>query len=277
MSKQAIEAARTASGNVPWRERLLLLECALHKPIPQILLERTVLDDEALARFDELLSVRQKGIPIQLLLGNACFLDFQLEVEPGVFIPRPETAQLVEWTTDKLPREPKVIVELGIGTGAISIALARIFTDASIVAVDINPQALSLAKRNAKRLRVASRIKFVLGDLFDFHEAEKYDRHVDLIISNPPYIPTGLLDTLPSEVVDFDPIIALDGGPDGFAVIERILDNSLRYLSAEGVIALEIDPLLEEPLKNYMADSACSCLTGVDSFKNLRFLLVRLK
>jgi len=273
MSKTAIEEARQASAKISWQERLLLLEHVAARSLPELVVDRASLTHEQKGQLIDLVKRREEGTPLEILVGTASFLDFELEVRPGVFIPRPETAELVERTVDELGKAPKVILELGTGTGAIAIALARSFPEARLIATDVSPIALRLAERNAERLK--EHIQFVRGNLFEFEGALKLEGRLDLLISNPPYIPTDLLAWLPGEVRNFDPLIALDGGSDGFRVVERILDKAERFLAPKGLAAIEIDPLLSEPLERYAETSPLQFKKGVDSYGNLRFLFVR--
>jgi len=273
MQKTALEEARSASLKIDWHERLLLLEYVAGRSLPTLITRKEPLDPDQSSRLSDLIEQREKGVPIQLLLGTAAFLDFEVEVRPEVFIPRPETEQLVERTLDELNEAPKVILELGTGTGAIAIALAQRFPGARLIATDLAPVALRLAERNAERMK--EHIQFVMGNLFGFEGASRLEGKLDLLISNPPYIPTGLLAKLPPEVRNFDPLISLDGGSDGFRIVKRILDETERFLAPKGLAALEIDPLLSEPLKRYAETSPLQFKRGVDSYGNLRFLFVR--
>jgi release factor glutamine methyltransferase len=226
--------------------------------------------------FLELLGRRKAGIPLAALIGSVDFLNLRLKVKPWVFIPRPETEQLVQRTLDELEGTPNVILELGTGTGAIAIALALKFPQAKIIATDLSPIALGLARENAETLGALQHINFLKANLFDFKGSGELEGKVDLLISNPPYIPTERLALLPEEVRSFDPPLSLNGGPDGFRVVERILDGTSRFLAPRGLAAIEIDPLLEEPLKRYAKTSPLHFRTGVDTYGNLRFLFVRL-
>ena len=273
MQKTALEEVRSASAKISWQERLLLFEYVAARSLPTLIARKEPLDPDQSSRLSNLIEQREKGVPLQLLLGTAAFLDFEVEVRPGVFIPRPETEQLVERTLAELNEAPKVILELGTGTGAIAIALAQRFPEARLIATDISPVALRLAECNAERMK--EHIQFVMGNLFGFEGASRLEGKLDLLISNPPYIPTGLLAKLPPEVRNFDPFISLDGGSDGFRIVKRILDETERFLAPKGLAALEIDPLLSEPLECYAETSPLQFKTGVDSYGNLRFLFVR--
>ncbi len=273
MQKTALEEVRSASLKISWQERLLLLEYVAARSLPTLIARKEPLDPDQSSRLSDLIEQREKGVPLQLLLGTAAFLDFEVEVRPGVFIPRPETEQLVERTLAELNEAPKIILELGTGTGAIAIALTQRFPEARLIATDISPVALRLAERNAERMK--EHIQLVMGNLFGFEGASRLEGKLDLLISNPPYIPTGLLAKLSPEVCNFDPFISLDGGSDGFRIAKRILDETERFLAPKGLAALEIDPLLSEPLRRYAETSPLQFKTGVDSYGNLRFLFVR--
>ncbi len=275
MSKPAIEAARTSHTGVPWQERLFLLKHVTGSPVAELILNKTLLSLQQEKEFLHLLKQRETGAPLAVLVGSVEFLDFKLLLTPWVFIPRPETEQLLTRTLEELDRQPEVILELGTGTGALAIALAKEFPGAAIIATDLSPIALRLAKHNAENLGVSDRIRFIKANLFEFEEARDLKNNVDLLISNPPYIPTDNIPSLPPEVNDFDPPLALNGGPDGFRVVDRILNKTKGFLASGGLAAIEIDPALAEPLDAYAATSLLHFMKGVDNYGNLRFLFVR--
>lgn len=275
MSSQAIKQARRICSEIPWRERVALLEHLAGEKIADIIRDRTLLSGHQSRCFEELLEQRRKGVPLQLITGTAMFMDFAVKIEPGVFIPRPETEELCQHIFAELAREPETILELGTGSGIIAIALARRYPGARITATDLSPAALSLATRNARDLGVEKRINFKQGDLFNFQGADELRGSVDLLLSNPPYVPTSHIEGLQPEVKDYDPALALDGGEDGFRMVRRILDDAPSYLAPEGLAALEIDPTLDAPLEEYRSKSDLWMKTGVDFAGNLRFLFVR--
>jgi release factor glutamine methyltransferase len=132
--------------------------------------------------------------------------------------------------------EPR-IVDVGTGSGAIAVALAKQHKGARITATDISPAALAVAQHNAEKHGVSDRIRFVQGDLLAPFSA---DEQFDLIVSNPPYIPHDEIARLPVGVRDYEPHTALDGGPDGFAVFERLIEHARDHLSPAGWLILEI-------------------------------------
>jgi release factor glutamine methyltransferase len=203
----------------------------------------------------EALAVRREArVPLQHLIGSVGFHEVTLETAPGVFIPRPETETLVEAVVATLASRAPAggtgpargrLLDLGTGSGAIAVALLHALPGWSGVAVDRAPAALALAARNAQRNGLGERLRVEAGDFMavDLGGAPRWaappDAPYDLVVSNPPYIPTGDLPGLMPEVRDHDPPEALDGGPDGldaYRAIARLLPQILRD---GGVLALE--------------------------------------
>jgi len=192
-------------------------------------------------RLSSMLAERLSGKPLQLIVGQVGFHNVNLIVKEGVFIPRPETETLVEVGIDFLKNFPTTthpqILDLGTGCGAVIIALAKASGNGG-AGTDISPQAISLARENAERNRLADILKFYTGDLYSPLHSTQQKYH--LIVSNPPYIPCERIPYLPTEVCDYDPIQSLDGGQDGLAVIRRIVALAPEHLVAGGLLALEI-------------------------------------
>ncbi|OMB93967.1 protein-(glutamine-N5) methyltransferase, release factor-specific [Mycobacterium sp. NS-7484] len=185
--------------------------------------------------YDDLIAARSRRIPLQHLLGTAAFGPLTLEVGPGVFIPRPETESLLEWAlAQPLPPNP-VIVDLCTGSGALALALAAAHPEARVLAVEDSPAALEFARRNA----AGTRVEVIAADVTTPGLAPELDDRVDLLVSNPPYIPEGAV--LEPEVADHDPARALFGGPDGMSVIRPIVALGARWLRAGAACAVEHD------------------------------------
>lgn len=198
-------------------------------------------EEEAL---EELIQRRVSGEPLQYILEHQEFWSIDFEVNPRVLIPRPETELLVEQGLSILSKisfiQTPSVLEIGTGSGAIAIALAKEMKDIFLVATDISRDALILAKENAKSASVLDRIEFVNGDLFGPLRPSKERNVFDLILSNPPYINRRRISTLPKEVKDHEPIIALDGGEDGLAFYRRIIPEAPSYLREGGWLLLEV-------------------------------------
>ncbi len=191
-------------------------------------------------RFGDAVAVRARRVPLQHITGTAPFGPLQLMVGPGVFIPRPETESLLEWVlAQTLPAEP-VIVDLCTGSGALALALAAALPGADVIAVDDDDTALDYARRNAE----GSGIRLVRGDVTDPGLLPELVGAVDLVVANPPYIPTGVV--LEPEVAQYDPAHALFGGPDGMAVIIPIVRHAVQWLRDWGMLAVEHDDTTSE-------------------------------
>ncbi len=202
-------------------------------------LRRSLAAGEA-GSYDALLSRRAEGEPLAYLIGSVGFHDLELAVGPGVFIPRPETEVVVETARRWFP-EPSTprILDLGCGSGAIALALARALPAASIFASDLSPEALGFARRNASALSLGERVEFREGDLFA-PWGEEFRGSFDGVASNPPYIRQGEIADLAPEVSRYEPRLALSGGGDGLAVIRRIVSGAPGYLRPGGRLIFEI-------------------------------------
>jgi len=196
------------------------------------------LTDEEQETFQRLLNRRLAHEPTAYILGHREFFGLEFEVTPAAIIPRPETETLVElviaFARDH-GESPVTIADVGTGSGAIAVSLAHVIPQAQIIAIDISPEALSLAARNARRYGVTDRIHFLCGDLLQPLEAP-----VDIIAANLPYVRSDDWEAMPPEIRDHEPRAGLDGGPDGLRVIERLLDQAPARLNPTGALFAEI-------------------------------------
>lgn len=199
------------------------------------------LTDEERTTLREGVRRRAAGEPLQYVTGEMPFRHLVVRVEPGVFIPRPETEVLVDVVLGALAGvEAPLVLEACTGSGCIACAIATERTDARVVATEISPRSAAVALDNVERLGVADRVRVVECDLFTDVPADLRGS-VDLVVSNPPYIPSSDLPELPDEVLGHEPHLALDGGADGLDVVRRIAQEALDWLVPGGVIAMEID------------------------------------
>jgi len=199
------------------------------------------LDAPELARFKALIKRRIAGEPVAYIEGRKGFWKQVLEVSGDVLIPRPETECLVEAALEVIPEDasksPRHILELGVGSGAVTLALASERPDNIFWASDLSNKALLLAKRNILNYNTNADILFLTGDWLEpFAPKPSFN----LIISNPPYIRTRALEHLQPEIYKYEPLIALDGGADGLNAIRRIICKACRYLKQQGYLLLEI-------------------------------------
>ncbi len=195
-----------------------------------------------LAAFRQLIQRRAKGEPIAYITGRKEFWSLEFKVNPNVLIPRPETELLVQTVLDLWAKYPKLakcmILEIGTGCGNIAISLAKELADCRIFACDISPEALEIARENAKFHRVGNKLSFRQGDLFYAFRESELKESINFIVSNPPYIPTNQLDELPAEV-KYEPRNALDGGADGAYLQQKITEESLKFLAPQGHLVME--------------------------------------
>jgi release factor glutamine methyltransferase len=193
---------------------------------------------------EKMIQRRISGEPLQYILEHQEFWSSDFKVDPRALIPRPETEVLIEQSLPILSlisvkRNPSVL-EIGTGSGAIAIALAKEVKNIFLVATDISRGALALAKENARSAGVEHQIKFINGDLFGPLHSLKGREPFDLILSNPPYITRRKIDTLAREVKDYEPRIALDGGEDGLAFYRHMIPEADFYLREGGWLLLEV-------------------------------------
>ena len=200
------------------------------------------LDTREARMFGRAICQRCAGTPVQHLTGDERFRGITLEVRPGVFVPRPETELLVDHALSEVgDREDPVVVDVGTGTGAIALAVKDERPDATVFATDLSAEAVELARANAARLGLD--VTVLEGDLLEPLPVDLRG-WVDVVVSNPPYVPAEDLEDLPAEV-RADPVLALVGGID---VYERLGAQASRWLRAGGVLAVEIDARLGDPV-----------------------------
>jgi len=217
-------------------------------------------------RYEDLLKRRLNREPLAYITGQQEFWSLDFIVSSDVLVPRPETELLVEialkelanLADTKLPR----ILELGTGSGAISVAIATESPQAQIVATEISPAALAIARWNACRHGVSKAIRFLQGDLFTALDQE-HENDFDLVVSNPPYIPRGEISNLQAEVSRWEPRAALDGGVDGLDFYRRIAQEAPDYLRQGAAVAVEIGAAMSSSVLALFRDTAAYLDTQV--------------
>jgi release factor glutamine methyltransferase len=189
-------------------------------------------------QFRDLVRRRVEGCPVAYLVGTKEFYLLSFEVTPAVLIPRPATEALVLAALERLKSlsVPRVL-DIGTGSACLAVSIAKQNAGATVIATDISTDALAVARRNVERHAVANRVRLIESDLFAGLNSES---PFDLILSNPPYVRTGDFVVLAPDVSDHEPRQALDGGPDGFAVIDRLLKDAPVHLAPGGWLLVEI-------------------------------------
>lgn len=190
-------------------------------------------------KYDSIVSKRSKSMPLQYIVNNQEFMSLDFYVNPYCLIPRPETEILVEaalaWINESSCENIRVL-DIGTGSGAICVSIAHYAAETIIDALDVSGQALQIAETNAKRHNVEGRIRFINADFLQWKNEEPYS----VILSNPPYIPHNEISMLMSEVKDYEPLTALDGGSDGLLFYRYLASEVKRMMTPEGTIFVEV-------------------------------------
>lgn len=201
-------------------------------------------------RFEALLARREAREPVSQIIGRREFWGRAFTVTRDVLTPRPETELIIESALGLYPRPVTGalrIVDAGTGSGCLAVTLACEWPEASIVATDVSTSALQVAADNARRHGVSDRVRFVRADLLSGVEK------IDLIVSNPPYVPDNARNGLPRDVRDYEPAVALFGGADGFVVIGRLLDQATNALCTSGRLVMEFGAGQDDRLREIVS------------------------
>ena len=200
-------------------------------------LERNLSEEEE-NLFNKFIEERLNNRPIAYIVGNREFMGLDFYVQEGVLIPRPDTEILVEEVIELAKDKGKVnILDIGTGSGAITVSLAKYLENAKVTSVDISEIALEIGKKNAVSNNVDDRIEFIKSDLFSSIDKGK---KFDIVVSNPPYIKREVIDTLDKQVKDFEPYNALEGGIDGLDFYRAITKEAKNFLRKGGTLAYEV-------------------------------------
>ncbi|HSQ88808.1 peptide chain release factor N(5)-glutamine methyltransferase [Romboutsia sp.] len=204
--------------------------------------------------FLELIKDRLEGRPVAYIVGNREFMGLDFFVKEGVLIPRPDTEPLVEEIIDLCKDKEKVeILDIGTGSGAITISLAKYIEKSKLTSFDISDIPLEVGKKNAISNGVDHKIEFIKSDLFS--SIKDKDIKFDIIVSNPPYIPKRDMDTLHTQVKDYEPYNALEGGEDGLDFYRDITEQSNNYLKSNGILAYEVGHDQAKDVSNIMENN----------------------
>jgi len=193
-------------------------------------------------------------VPLQYLIGELTWREFQLQVAPGVLIPRPETELLIDLVlASDVAKTAGHWADLGTGSGAIAIGLAHAFPQITVHGVDRSPEALAIARRNAANSPFSDRLQFYQGDWFS--PLKHLKGQLIAMVANPPYIPTALIDELQPEVAHHEPHLALDGGSDGLDCIRTLVNAAPDYLHSGGLWLVEMMAGQAEQVQELLAEN----------------------
>jgi len=265
--QQGADTLAAAGVDAPRVDAEWLLAYVLNCPRAELALRRTAdLSAEEKAQWESLIAQRAKRIPLQHLLGTAVFCGLDFAVNRHVLVPRPETELLAEqaWGFASSLPSPTVL-DFGTGSGCLAIVLAANCPDAQIRALDISSEALAMARVNAERNGMEKRIEFHEGD---GREGLPGEEAFDLVLANPPYIPTGDLPALQTEVREHDPALALDGGADGLEFYRALSTVALARLKPAGRLMFEVGDGQAEPVRALLDEAGwgdCELLADLNN------------
>ena len=201
-----------------------------------ILNPNKILNEKKSNYYRELIKSRSYGKPIAYLVGKKSFWKYEFKITEDVLIPRPDTETIIEQVLKITKEKFKLkVLDIGVGSGCIILSILKEKSDFNGVGIDLSQKCIDISKINAQKLGINNRVKFYKSDIDNF-KMGKYD----LIISNPPYIKTFNLKCLERDVVDFEPINALNGGLDGLSEIKKVINNSTKLIKKNGKLVIEI-------------------------------------
>ncbi len=255
----AAAAARLESvTETPRLDAEILLAHAMNLSRAQLL--AGLREEAAPGNFEELLNRRLDAEPIAYILGEWEFYSLTFEIGPPVLVPRPETEHLVEVALEVIGDRPAQVLDVGTGSGCVSIAIACSAPNSSVVACDIRTDFLNLAGRNAARHNVADHTTFRKGDLFD--ALAPGDGPFDVICSNPPYVAEPEWEGLPPTITRYEAPECLLGGPDGLDIVRRLIAQAQDHLVPGGTLALEIGMGQYEQVRQLLKQNAYENLSA---------------
>ena len=266
-----VKKLNAAGINNPLEEIRLMIAETLKIDLTTQLVEKNLIINERQKKFlKKCLDRRLKREPFDRILNKKIFRDFEIDINPNTFSPRKETELLIDIIID-MKLNPKHILELGTGSGAISIALMKNFPKAKCIATDINLNSLELAKQNAKKNHVIEQINFICCNWLDIFVNFDFD----IILANPPYIKTEVIKKLEPEVRCYDPIISLDGGKNGMDCYKKIiLGLDQKLFSKPSKILFEIGYDQAQKVEKLMKEANMMKISVLKDYSNKpRFVL----
>lgn len=255
--------------NIERHEAELIIATLLDRPLFSIYY-KDVLDKNTATTLKMKLRQLQHGVPIEYITKRIQFMDLTLRVYPGVFIPRLETEYFVELIVKKMKKAPDKILDIGTGSGAISIALARVFPASTIISTDIAEHALACARENIDKYMLSKRIHLLRTNMLN-----GISDRFDLVVSNPPYIPFSRLQSLPKSVKYYEPLMALNGGENGTMFTKTMIEQCARVLMTGACMAIEIDEDAVSDLKGFLEyNSSMEFCFEKDLFDKYRYVFL---
>ncbi|CAH2215021.1 peptide chain release factor N(5)-glutamine methyltransferase [Tepidibacter aestuarii] len=227
-------------------------------------------------RIEALLKQRRKGRPMAYIIGKKEFMGLDFFVKEGVLIPRPDTEVLVEDIIEQAKKiDNPLIVDIGTGSGAISVSLAKYINGSKVYSLDISDDALEVGSINAKNNEVEDKITFLKSNVFSALENE--DVKFDIIVSNPPYIRRADISGLEVDVKDYEPSLALDGGEDGLDFYRNITQDSIKFIKDNGILGYEVGYDQAEDVKKIMIQNGYGDIRILEDLASIERVVIGTK
>lgn len=231
-----------------------------------------VVPQDIYSLYADFIEQRAQGKPVQYITGVQEFMGLELGISPEVLIPRGDTEIIVERLLELTDKNSSLrIVDMCTGSGAIAVSLAHLLPNSRVTAVDISDAALECCRKNIEKLELQDRVEALKSNLFENLTSEAFINNIDMIVSNPPYIPTRDISELSVNVREYEPKLALDGGSDGLDFYRKISKQAPRYLKSGGILAFEIGYNQGQDVMNIIKESGswydlecCKDLAGLD-------------
>jgi release factor glutamine methyltransferase len=225
---------------------------------------------------DRLASERKKGVPTEYILGKAPFMGQLFHCSVDALIPRAETELLTQTAIDLIntrwPEQNQLsVIDMGTGCGNIAVSIALNADRTRVLAFDLNEGHMAIARKNVQKFNLEGRIALFCGDLFGPIENKGYDRSIDMIVCNPPYIPTASLKKMDPEIKENEPVTAFDGGPFGIDIYRRLINDSVKFMKENGILIFEIGVGQKDLVTRLVKKNGCYCdVEYFDDGENVR-------
>ncbi|MBU1043560.1 MAG: peptide chain release factor N(5)-glutamine methyltransferase [Candidatus Omnitrophica bacterium] len=194
---------------------------------------------------DSLVQKRKQGVPLEYIMGEAAFMGNLFFCTQDTLIPTEYTKLLVDTALDFIEKRQEfeckqTLIDMGTGCGNIAISIAMHSNNTKVLASDLSPEAVEVAQKNVNRFNLQEKVSLFCGDLFAPFQTAEYSGKIDIVVCNPPYIPTSSLSKMAPEIINFEPHLALDAGPYGINIFRRVITDSLLVLKPKGILCFEI-------------------------------------
>lgn len=267
------ETAKQLGDNARFEAELMVMSVMEMNRTQLVLNSKLSVMPQHTYRMNKMIERRKKGEPLQYILGETEFMSLDFYVKEGVLIPRSDTEILVETVLDKIDDSKTSVADICTGSGCIGISIAHYKKNADVELFDISDTALETAEKNIKRNNVSDRVKTCKMDILNEYPKKKYD----IVVSNPPYIEKAVIETLQTEVKDYEPRLALDGGEDGLVFYRRISETAHNFLKKDGLLAFEIGYNQGESVRGLMQKDFYDIKIIKDLSHNDRVIIGKLK